>query len=161
MINVLEKFRESQIKMKLRSIYTIWKENAEHASAASIDEMMDSFESYKIIGESNKLEGAPYSDSAYQEDLLSIRDAVIGKIDLAEKAVEENHRTIERMWKHADIDYEYHKEMDLAYQTVKEAILMARINVEMNFAKFSGKTRVDLSIDMEGPKVTISNLKEA
>lgn len=161
MINVLEKIKESQLKMRLRSTYTIWKENAESISAGSIDEMMDSFETYRIIGEANKLEGAPYSDSSYQEDLISIRDAVIGKIDIVEKGVEENHRTIERMWKRAELDYGYHKEMDLAYQTVKESILMSRINVEMNFAKFSGKTRVNLSIDMTGSKVTISNLKEA
>ena len=93
-MKILERIHETKIKMTIRSAMTVWAENIDDYMTNYMNEIKESYNTYSLVSmaEKDKPLSSPYSSAKYQEDLLNIRKSVIGNLDMAKIAIEENRK---------------------------------------------------------------------
>ena len=159
-MKILERIHETKIKMTIRSAMTVWAENIEGFMEDYMNELKESYNTYSLVSmaEKDKPLSSPYSSAKYQEDLLNIRKSVIGNLDMAKIAIEENRKLVESLHSSNKIDVEFYNEMKDIHEEVDCMIMMSLIQVDVVMAKYKGSKSIDLTVDFNDETVHVSSL---
>ena len=151
---------KTKTKMAVRSTLTVWAENIEDYMVGYMNELKESYHTYSLVtmAEKDKPFSSPYSSAKYQEDLLNIRKSVIGNLDMAKIAIEENHKLVESMHSSNKIDNDFYDEMKNIYEEMDCMIMMSLIQVDVVMAKYKGSKSIDLTINFDDENVCVSSL---
>ena len=146
--------------MTIRSAMTVWAENIEGFMEDYMNEIKESYNTYSLVSmaEKDKPLSSPYSSAKYQEDLLNIRKSVIGNLDMAKIAIEENRKLVESLHRSNKIDDEFYNEMKDIHEEVDCMIMMSLIQVDVVMAKYKGSKSIDLTINFDDENVCVSSL---
>ena len=159
-MKILERIHETKTKMAIRSAMTVWEENIEGFMEDYMNEIKESYNTYSLVSmaEKDKPLSSPYSSAKYQEDLLNIRKSVIGNLDMAKIAIEENRKLVESLHSSNKIDVEFYNEMKDIHEEVDCMIMMSLIQVDVVMAKYKGSKSIDLTINFDDENVCVSSL---
>ena len=159
-MKILERIHETKTKMTIRSAMTVWAENIEGFMEDYMNELKESYNTYSLVSmaEKDKPLSSPYSSAKYQEDLLNIRKSVIGNLDMAKIAIEENRKLVESLHSSNKIDVEFYNEMKDIHEEVDCMIMMSLIQVDVVMAKYKGSKSIDLTINFDDENVCVSSL---
>lgn len=120
------------------------------------NDIWDAYEVYQMIDAHSvaDIEDSPYSNSDYQEVLLSIKDE-------ADKTVEELRHVFENIMDyaffdllHKEIRKEFYNNLKKEYQNISCDILMIQARVEADYARFKGTQNIQMDIDLKNYKVS-------
>ena len=89
---------------------------------------------------------------------MNIRKSVIGNLDMAKIAIEENRKLVESLHSSNKIDDEFYNEMKDIHEEVDCMIMMSLIQVDVVMAKYKGSKSIDLTINFDDENVCVSSL---
>lgn len=159
-MKILERIHNTKTKMTIRSAMIVWAENIDDYMEGYMNELKESYNTYSLVSmaDKDKPYSSPFSSAKYQEDLLSIRKSVIGNLDMARIAIEENRKLVESMHSTHKIDDDFYNEMMDIHEEVDHMLLMALVQVDVMMAKFKGSKSIDVTIDFDEEIVHVSSL---
>ena len=159
-MKILERIHNTKTKMTIRSTMTVLEENIEDFMEGYMGELKESYNTYSLVAmaEKDKPNSNPFSSAKYQEDLLCIRESVIGILDMTKIALEENRRLVESMHSTHTIDDDFYREIMDIHEEVDYMLMMALVQVDVMMAKFKGSKSIDLIINFDDETVKVSSL---
>lgn len=159
-MKILERMHRTKTQMTIRSAMTVWTDNIDDYMTNYMNEIKESYNTYSLVSmaEKDKPLSSPYSSAKYQEDLLNIRKSVIGNLDMAKIAIEENRKLVESLHSSNKIDVEFYNEMKDIHEEVDCMIMMSLIQVDVVMAKYKGSKFIDLTINFDDENVCVSSL---